>query len=178
MHKVPACPPAFSVLLLPPASQWQLLLSFHKHSHFGLSMPRRLEGADRLKPGAVKASHHRWHRLLLGLLYPGPGHGMSAAMWPSCSAAHFSQWGGAQGRTQPQCCFSCFPGAQPCCGSLAQPINASGKEEYASLQHINSKSCLVEDFFSPQATQRCIYLLGKQQSIKWPNVATGKDCCP
>lgn len=177
-HKVPARPSGFAVLLLPPASQWQLLLLFHKHSHFGLSMPRRLKEADRLELGAVRASHCRWHRQLLRLLHPGPGCGVSAAMWPSCSAARFSLQGGAQGRTQPQCCFSCFPAAQPCCGSLAQPINASGKEEYASLQHINSKRCLVEDFFFPQATRRCVYLLGKQWSIKWQNAATGKDCCP
>jgi len=89
-HKVPARPSGFAVLLLPPASQWQLLLLFHKHSHFGLSMPRRLKGADRLELGAVRASHCRWHRQLLRLLHPGPGCGVSAAMWPSCSATRFS----------------------------------------------------------------------------------------
>lgn len=133
-HKVPACPSAFTVLLLPPASQWQLLLSFHKHSHFNLSMPRRLEGADRLKPGAVRASHHRWHRWLLGFLHPGPGHGMSAAMWPSCSAAHFSYEGEHRTGHSPSAALAAFLKHSP---AVAPWLSPSVQEARSNTLHFS-----------------------------------------
>lgn len=174
-HKVPARPSGFAVLLLPPASPMAVTVIIPQAQPLWSLDAQKVEGSWQI--GAGSSEGFTLQMAPAAPQAPAP----RARMWGVCCNVTFllsHPLLPAQGRTQPQCCFSCFPAAQPCCGSLAQPINASGKEEYASLQHINSKRCLVEDFFFPQATWRCIYLLGKQWSIKWQNAATGKDCCP